>query len=272
VSRCFPGLTLTPSAGGDAAARLTFKAGPIRLTYAGTARLVRKDQATGLILAHAAGRETRRADEATVTVRCLVAGQGQVSDVTILTTLHLTGKPAKFGWGVLNAIVGKLVAQLAVNLIEAIRSGQADHARRLPEPADAQPASSRTRDAGAGIARAVNRSAAGPEPGQPARLEHADVAADVLRQLVTDSGPEILSRPAALSAILADLLPDTPRITRIMVAAAQDRLAARLTDLTTQGMDHDTAVRLVGASFAESTLLPQRHAPGWRAPSRQRSA
>src|SRR5215469_18342900 len=89
-----------------------------------------------------------------------------------------------------------------------------------------------------------------------APLEHADQARLALRTIVTEHGPETLSRPAVLSNLLADLLPDAPRIARLMVAAAQDHIADELREHTSAGMDAATASRLAATVLADASLLP----------------
>ncbi len=65
----------------------------------------------------------------------------------------------------------------------------------------------------------------------------------------------MLSRPRALANLLADLLPDAPRIARILVAAAEDHVADDLREHTADGMDITTASRLVASSFTSATLI-----------------
>lgn len=89
-----------------------------------------------------------------------------------------------------------------------------------------------------------------------APLEHADQARLALRTIVTEHGPQMLSRPGTLSNLLADLLPDAPRIARILVAAAQDHIADELREHTSAGMDAVTATRLTATMFADATMFP----------------
>jgi hypothetical protein len=89
-----------------------------------------------------------------------------------------------------------------------------------------------------------------------APLEHANQARLALRTIVTEHGPEMLSRPGVLSNLLADLLPDAPRIARILVAAAQDHIADELREHTSAGMDAQTASRLAATMFADATMFP----------------
>lgn len=86
-------------------------------------------------------------------------------------------------------------------------------------------------------------------------FEHAEEARQALRAVVAEHGPEVLSSPGALSNLLSDLLPDAPRVARILVAAAQDQIAEELREHTSVGMDALTASRLAASSFAGTTMF-----------------
>lgn len=86
-------------------------------------------------------------------------------------------------------------------------------------------------------------------------FEHAEEARLALRAIVAEHGPEVLSSPSALSNLLSDLLPDAPRVARILVAAAQDQIADELREHTSVGMDTMTASRLAASSFAGATMF-----------------
>ena len=76
-----------------------------------------------------------------------------------------------------------------------------------------------------------------------------------MRAIVAEHGPELLSRPRELANLLSDLLPDAPRIARLLVTAAQDQVAGELCDHTSAGMDVATASAMVASSFAGATML-----------------
>ncbi len=86
-------------------------------------------------------------------------------------------------------------------------------------------------------------------------FEHADQASRALRAIVTEHGPELLSSPRELGNLLADLLPDAPRISRLLVTAAHDQVARELSEHTSAGMDVGTAAAMVASSFAGATML-----------------
>jgi hypothetical protein len=58
-----------------------------------------------------------------------------------------------------------------------------------------------------------------------------------------------------MSSLLADLLPDAPRIARLLIAAAEDRIADKLREHVSHGMDPSTAARLTASAFTDNTLF-----------------
>jgi hypothetical protein len=68
-------------------------------------------------------------------------------------------------------------------------------------------------------------------------------------------GPGVLSEPTVLARLLSDLLPDAPRETGLLVAAAQGGLASILQEYAAQEMHPATAVRLAGAFLAGRTAF-----------------
>ena len=86
-------------------------------------------------------------------------------------------------------------------------------------------------------------------------FEHADEASAALREIVAEYGPEALSRPATVANLLKDLLPDTPKVARIVIAAAEDHVADMLREHVSQGMDAVTAGRLTASAFADATMF-----------------
>lgn len=116
VAPCMPGATLDSVDGDDIRGRIKVKVGPISMTYVGTAQIVERDEKAGVVRLDASGKETRGAGTASASVRSLLEDRGQETQVTVLTTLNVTGKPAQFGRGVMNEVGGKLLSIFASNL------------------------------------------------------------------------------------------------------------------------------------------------------------
>lgn len=88
-----------------------------------------------------------------------------------------------------------------------------------------------------------------------ASQDHSMAARSALREIVAEYGPEALSRPAMLSNLLTDLLPDVPAVARIITAAAAGKVGSALRENVSQGLSPDTACRLVVSSFARATMF-----------------
>lgn len=72
-----------------------------------------------------------------------------------------------------------------------------------------------------------------------------------LRISVDDGGPRALSNPRSLDNLLRDLLPDLPRESALIVAAAQLDVANKLTAQITSHVDPETAIRLAADALAQ---------------------
>jgi hypothetical protein len=85
--------------------------------------------------------------------------------------------------------------------------------------------------------------------------EHQREVREALQTIVSDPqlGIPALSGAQAMSNLLKDLLPDAPRETSVLVAAAEAGLAQILLDQMNQGMDTATAASLA-ASIAVSRM------------------
>lgn len=153
VAPCMPGATIDSVDGDEIHGRIKVKVGPINMTYAGTARFVERDKATGVVRLEASGKETRGSGTASATVRSVLEDKGAATDVVVLTTLNVTGKPAQFGRGVMNEVGGRLLSIFAANLAATLAEQEGTGAAGVPAPAAAQAAT--TEPSGAAAEPAV---------------------------------------------------------------------------------------------------------------------
>jgi carbon monoxide dehydrogenase subunit G len=123
IAPCLPGATLTSKEGDAFTGTVKVKVGPINLTYGGKASFVVVDEADGVVVIDASGKETRGTGTAKALVTCRLLDKGQTTDVEVDTELSITGKPAQFGRGVLADVSSKLVDQFASCLAEEILVG-----------------------------------------------------------------------------------------------------------------------------------------------------
>jgi carbon monoxide dehydrogenase subunit G len=130
IAPCMPGATVDEVDGDVVNGRIKVKVGPVSLTYKGTAKFTERNPETRVVVVEAAGKETRGAGTASATVRASLVpdASGSGTEVTMHTTMNVTGRPAQFGRGVMVEVGGKLVEQFAANLAKLITgdTGAAD--------------------------------------------------------------------------------------------------------------------------------------------------
>ena len=136
VAPCMPGATLDSVDGDEIKGKIKVKLGPVSMTYAGTARFTERDRDAGVVTLEASGKETRGAGTAAATVRSELHGEGGQTEVTVHTSLNVTGRPAQFGRGVMADVSAKLIGIFAKNLADMLATGNG----AAPEPAVSEPA------------------------------------------------------------------------------------------------------------------------------------
>jgi carbon monoxide dehydrogenase subunit G len=140
VAPCMPGATLDSVDGDEVKGRIKVKLGPISMTYAGTAHFTERDRDAGVVILEAAGKETRGAGTAAATVRSELHSLGDQTEVTVHTSLNVTGRPAQFGRGVMADVSSKLIGIFAANLADMLAAGNGSAPAAAPEPAASEPA------------------------------------------------------------------------------------------------------------------------------------
>jgi len=122
IAPCMPGATVDEVDGDVVNGRIKVKVGPVSLTYRGTAKFIERDPEARHMVMEASGKETRGAGTASATVRASLTpdASGGGTQVTMHTTMNVTGRPAQFGRGVMVEVGGKLVEQFAANLAQLI--------------------------------------------------------------------------------------------------------------------------------------------------------
>jgi uncharacterized protein len=198
VAPCMPGATLDSVDGDEIKGRIKVKVGPISITYAGTARFTERNREAGVVTLEASGKETRGSGTAAATVRSELHGQDGQTEVTVHTSLNVTGRPAQFGRGVMADVSAKLIGIFATNLADMLTAGNGS----APEPATPEPAT-QAADHVNGAAAATSVPAFATPAAVPASSEDS-------LNLLKVAGLPVLKRIAApagaLLAILAAVL------------------------------------------------------------------
>ena len=195
VAGCFPGAAVTSVEGDEFKGSAKVKLGPIALQYNGTGAFLERDEAGHRFVLEAKGKDKRGNGTAgaTVTATMVDAGEGR-TEVTVLTDLSITGKPAQFGRGMIQDVSDKLLQQFVTCLESKVGAPQA--------PVEEAPAAPVTEAApvaapaapGEAEATAAPRSA-GPSTTAGGRRageqEPLDLGATVLPILVKSYGKQI---------------------------------------------------------------------------------
>jgi carbon monoxide dehydrogenase subunit G len=176
VAGCFPGATVTEVDGDDFKGSCKVKLGPIALVYSGTGSFVEKDDAAKRFVVEAKGKDKRGNGTAGATVTATMTDSGGSTDVTVVTDLAITGKPAQFGRGVIQDVSDKLLGQFVACLEQqvgaappAAAAAPAAEATVAGTAAPVEPAGSETPPAPPRAAPAAPAGTGGAGPGSSPR-------------------------------------------------------------------------------------------------------
>jgi carbon monoxide dehydrogenase subunit G len=200
IAPCFPGASLTTYDGEQFEGLVKVKLGPISLQYTGTGRFVERDEAAHRAVLEAKGRDKRGNGTAAASVTAELNSVGEEStEVTVVTDLNITGKPAQFGRGVMQDVSDKLLAQFTTCL-ETKLGAPEEAAVEEPEgeaaPVEEAPAAPTPEPSGAEATTAATTSATTGSP-TPTRPMAGPVPA----------APSAGSTPAAALDLGATVLP-----------------------------------------------------------------
>jgi uncharacterized protein len=154
MARSMPGATLTEARDDRSyAGNVVVKLGPVRLAFAGEARITELDEAGRRAKVEAKGSDTKGRGSAQARLAFVLVAEGGGTRVDVTTDLQLTGSVAQYGRGagLIKEVANQLVGEFAGNLARDIAASEA--------PAAASPAVAAA--AGASPAQAAP---AGPPP------------------------------------------------------------------------------------------------------------
>ena len=112
MAECFPGATVTSTEGDSFKGSAKVKLGPIALVYNGSGTFLDKDESAHTMRIEANGKDKRGNGTAGADVAATMTEvAGGRTEVRVVTTLSITGKPAQFGRGVIEDVSNKLLGQ-----------------------------------------------------------------------------------------------------------------------------------------------------------------
>ena len=255
IAPCMPGATVEEFDGEVVTGRIKVKVGPVSLTYRGTAKFTERDPDTRVVVVDASGKETRGAGTASAAVRASLVPSGEGTEVSIHTTMNVTGRPAQFGRGVIAEVGGKLVEKFAENLARMISDGGVgpDRADGAADAAVADAAVIDAGPAGAGPAGA-GPADAGPADAGPADAGPASSASSGAASLstATSSAENAGDGSAATGSAVATDAGPAPAGSES--AAAPPPVRTATVPPAAQNQDSINLVRLVGPAVLKRVL------------------
>jgi len=210
IAPCLPGAQLEEIEGETYRGVVKVKLGPIATAFRGQAQFVERDDAGHRAVLKGSGRDTGGKGNADALITAqLEAVSADTTKCVVTTELHISGKVAQFGRGIMGDVSEKLMTQFANNL-NTMLDQQGDSP--APAPAAAAPAPApATPTAAEAPAPAEAAPAAAPTPAAEAPVAAAAPAAAAPAPTVrTISGPEVAPLElgnVAGTAILKRLVP-----------------------------------------------------------------
>lgn len=120
LAPCMPGATVTEVRGDEVLGQVRVKLGPIAMTYQGTVTFLEKDEEKHRVVLDAKAKEARGGGTAGATITASMEPAGDGTEITVVTDLRVTGKPAQFGRGVMADVSERIIGQFAGNLAEQL--------------------------------------------------------------------------------------------------------------------------------------------------------
>jgi carbon monoxide dehydrogenase subunit G len=197
IAPCMPGASLDARSGDEFEGSVKVKLGAMVITYRGKARIVEQDDATHRAVIEASAKEARGSGTAKATVVANLRPGGEGTEVEVLTSLHVTGKPAQFGRGVMAEVAERLIGQFSDRPREELVTD------RTAAPAAAAAVSP---DGGPTAEPAQGAPAPAAEAPSQARPSRAARGSEEPIDLLAVAGAPVARRAAVAVGVLAVLL------------------------------------------------------------------
>ena len=189
IAPCLPGAQLEEIEGDVYRGRVKVKLGAVTTQFKGEAKFVERDDEAHTAKLHGKGRDTGGRGNAEADIHAVAESLSPTSTkCTVTADLHITGKVAQFGRGIMGDVSKKLMDQFAANLNTML-----DEETTEPAPAEAP---------------AAEAPAAAPDaeaPAQPTVRKIDGPAADPI-DMADMAGPALLKRAAPVALVLLLLL------------------------------------------------------------------
>jgi len=203
IAPCLPGAELEEIEGDVYRGKVKVKLGAVNAQFKGEAQFVERDDTAHHARLRAKGRDTGGRGNAEADIVADAEALSPTSTkCTVTADLHITGKVAQFGRGIMGDVSKKLMDQFAVNLNRMLDEPAATPAAETPA-ATAEPAAAES--AGDGDVDGVSAAAAA-EPAPTVRKINGPAAEPV--DLAGVAGPAVIKRvlPVVLALLIVVLI------------------------------------------------------------------
>ncbi|HEX4686203.1 MAG TPA: SRPBCC family protein [Nocardioides sp.] len=121
VAACLPGAELSEDLGDETyAGTVGVRMGPVKMQFAGKAKILERDDATKRMVIDAAGADQKGRGQAAMTITARLAPSGSGTKVDLDQDLQLSGAAAQYGRGMIQDVTTVLMGQFASNMQERI--------------------------------------------------------------------------------------------------------------------------------------------------------
>jgi carbon monoxide dehydrogenase subunit G len=211
IAPCLPGAQLQEIEGDIYRGIVKVKLGSITPQFKGQAQFIERDDDAHKAVLKAEGRDTGGRGNASAEIEAQAESLSPTSTRVVVTTdLHITGRVAQFGRGIIGDVSKKLMAQFAGNLNtmldEQPTNGDGDDAEASAGEAEAATSTDSGEAAATGGPAVPDAAATASSPRTEARVRKIDSPASEPVDLAGVAGPALLKRLAPVIVGLLVLL------------------------------------------------------------------
>lgn len=117
VAACLPGADLSEQLGPDHyAGTVVINMGPVKLKFAGEARVIERDEENKTIVIDAVGMDQTGGDQARLDLTVKLHPHGMGTTLNVAQEIHLSGAAAQFGRGMIGDVTQVLMSDFGENM------------------------------------------------------------------------------------------------------------------------------------------------------------
>ena len=209
IAPCLPGAQLQEIEGDEYRGIVKIKLGAVATQFKGAASFTSRDDANYTAALHAEGRDTggrgNAAAEITARAEALSATSTRIE---VVADLHITGKVAQFGRGILGDVSKKLMTQFATNLNAMLDEAEPAESAATSETAASDSEETTDPASGAATASDTAQDATAPHEPEAPKVRKIDGPASEPIDMAGMAGPALAKRfgPVLVVLVLALLL------------------------------------------------------------------